>query len=232
MRPIRKRLAAILAIVSVLLPGLIAESADAQNNPWGDIITTILNNAIVQGARKSWQQIDVDVRNCIASQYNVTTDTLADQGIGANDARVANALQTCNQLVAQQRYQQQQEQARIEEQQRVDRESEAAREKAEQNRLAEEKREAQEAERQRKEDLAKADAERKAHHQMLVARFGEDFASAIEAGQLRKGMSKDAVREARGAPQRIEKIPPDDELWIYASDRIAITKGKVSYVGH
>ena len=69
-------------------------------------------------------------------------------------------------------------------------------------------------------------------HEALVARFGAKDADAIESGAVLVGMPKGAVRAALGPPPSVETIPPDDEMWVYGSKRIAISSGKVTYVGH
>jgi hypothetical protein len=45
-------------------------------------------------------------------------------------------------------------------------------------------------------------------------------------------MTKAAVTAAQGQPNRVEAIPPNDELWVYPGNRVVFTSGKVSYVGH
>ena len=61
--------------------------------------------------------------------------------------------------------------------------------------------------------------------------FREKPVVAIKSNKATVGMSKDAVLKALGKPDTKELIPPDDELWVYGSERISISKGKVTYVG-
>ena len=75
-------------------------------------------------------------------------------------------------------------------------------------------------------------AQPRTRHSDLVARYGTEQAIAIENGRVLVGMTKDAVIAARGQPDNKEVIPPDDEMWVYGSERISISKGKVTHVGH
>ena len=56
------------------------------------------------------------------------------------------------------------------------------------------------------------------------------LADAVRAGIVLKGMTKEQVTQARGAPNRKEVIPPDAELWHYHAGEVAFSDGKVSYV--
>jgi hypothetical protein len=64
-----------------------------------------------------------------------------------------------------------------------------------------------------------------------VERFGEANAEAILAGEIRVGMTRDAVLAARGAPSRREQVGSGEELWTYGAERVVILNGRVSYIG-
>jgi hypothetical protein len=81
-------------------------------------------------------------------------------------------------------------------------------------------------EKTRKEQAARAAARRST----LVAKFGAAEADAIAAGVVRKGMSKEALLEARGAPKSKEQVGPGEEMWRYGSQTIVLVGGKVNYV--
>ncbi len=174
------------------------------------IFGAIVGAAIIANAQKSWGKVDPNVRDCLATQYGIAPNQLIQQGITAEDQRVAPYVQSCAQAVAQAILKQQEEQRALEAQQ-------AAAEKARQDQLAAE---------------AAAEAQKKAHHEELVAKYGIEMADAITAGQVRVGMTKDEVLAARGNPDKTEAIPPSDELWQYGPERIAISNGKVTYIGH
>jgi hypothetical protein len=213
----------------------------AQN--WGDLLTGIINAAIVDAATKKWQRIDADVQQCYITRYNGAPQQLAQQGIGPDDSRVASFINSCEQLVAQARLQQQQDEqrrlaeaqsaeaARQAEAQRVAGERRAEEQQIENQRLADEEA-AKRAQREQEAAETAEKAKQAAHHQALVKKFGTELAVAIETGLVRKGMTMEAVLEARGQPSQKERIPPDAELWTYGADRISFVKGKVTYVGH
>ena len=71
-----------------------------------------------------------------------------------------------------------------------------------------------------------------ARHRALVSKFGAATAAVIEAGVVKVGMTKDEVIASKGVPQGKDVVPPNDELWHYASGDVSFTKGRVSYVGH
>lgn len=198
----------------------------------GGILGAIIGAAMIDNARKAWQQVDPDVRDCLVQRYNISPNILANKAIGPNDARVADYVNSCNNIVSNLREQQRQ----AEEQRRA----EAAAEQARQEALAEQ---AAAAERQRQADIAAAQAQRRAEeaaaearrqakHKLLVDKYGTSVAEAIESHRIEIGMSKQAVLESRGDPDRIEKIPPHTELWRYGSLRIVFDGILVTHVEH
>lgn len=69
-----------------------------------------------------------------------------------------------------------------------------------------------------------------ARRRELTAQHGAEVADAILAGTVLKEMTMEQVLLARGAPSRKELIPPEIELWHYATGEVAFSGGKVSYV--
>lgn len=224
MHPACLRKLRIASIAIALFAGAIA-ATPVPAQTWGDIIAGAIKQGMINNAVKKWNAVDPDVRQCLASNYGLDLNNLAQQGIVPSDYRLQNQMQYCTQQVAQARYQQQQQQRALNEQR-------AAQEKA-----AEDAQRAQEAaaEQARQEQAtrdAAAKAQAEARHKDLIARFPREQVDAIENGRVIVGMSKDAVIAALGQPDKKEVIPPDDEMWIYGSQRISISKGKVMFVGH
>jgi multidrug resistance efflux pump len=111
--------------------------------------------------------------------------------------------------------------------------TELDRQKAERERTAAiQKQKTLQAERQRQADDRAAKASAAAKHNTLVAKYGAKIAASIEAHQVMKGMTMDAVREALGNPSRMENIPPNIALWHYPSIEVGFTGGKVTSVTH
>jgi len=209
-----------LYLVAASITGAVGISpASAQN--WGDLLGGLINAAIVQNAIKKWEKIDPQVRDCLANQYQGQPAQLAQQGIGPDDSRIVPYVHACEQQIAQARFQAEQaeraRQAQIEAQQRANEDAARAQQQAIEAQAATE---------------AAAKTQAAEHHRQLVAKYGADDAVAIEAGVVRKGMTKEAVLEARGEPNTKESIPPDAELWTYGSERISFANGKVTYIGH
>ncbi len=210
-----------LICLALIMPHGPASAGSGGQNIWGDLLNGLVNAAIIANAQNSWLRVDPNVRDCLARQYNISASDLVNQGITAEDQRVMPYVQQCRQAVAQareqeleqQRAQQAQEQAAAEARQA----QEAAAEKARQDALAAE---------------AAAKAQKVAQHRELETKYGKEMADAISAGEVRTGMTKDEVLAARGNPDKKEVIPPSDELWQYGSERVAISSGKVTYVGH
>jgi hypothetical protein len=71
----------------------------------------------------------------------------------------------------------------------------------------------------------------KIRHASLIAKYGAKHADAIVARQALPGMTTAEVIAALGEPSNREVIPPNDELWHYATQQITVIDGKVSYVG-
>ena len=244
-----------LLCVAVAASALMATPAPAQT--WGQILGGIINEAIVNNAVKKWNAVDTDVRQCLVNTYSLDLNGLAQQGITPDDYRLQNQMQYCNQQVAQTRYQQEQQQRAYEEQQAaLQRKIEAAQtawnaldsqvhqcvtdrglvsDQLAQQGISPTDYPAYTQVQACQEQIAQAEQQKQAaeaRHQGLVDKYGKAQADAIESHTVLIGMSKDAVREALGAPDRVDTIPPDDEMWVYGSQRISISKGKVTYVGH
>ena len=118
-------------------------------------------------------------------------------------------------------------------QQLISAKTELDRQKAERERTAAiQKQKTLQAERQRQADDRAAKASAAAKHNTLVAKYGAKIAASIEAHQVMKGMTMDAVREALGNPSRMENIPPNIALWHYPSIEVGFTGGKVTSVTH
>ncbi len=247
-RPCLRKLR-IVSVAIALIAGVIA-ATPVPAQTWGNLLGAIINQAFVDNAVKKWNAVDPDVRQCLINSYGLYANNLAQQGITPDDYRLQNQMQYCNQQVAQARYQQ--------EQQEQQREAAISAAQTGWNNLAPAVRQcvvdrgvntAQFVQQGIGPDQAPADGtvqscqdqiaqveaqnqKAEARHKDLVARFGSDEAQDIENDKVTVGMSKDAVREALGPPDRVDTIPPDDEMWVYGSERISISKGKVTYVGH
>lgn len=216
---------------------MVAAPLHVRAQTWGDVFGAIIQQGMINNAVKKWNAVDVDVRQCLANSYGLNAGALAQQGIAPDDYRLRGQLANCRNQVAEARAQAEQ-QREAEERDRLERQQ--AEEEAEKARAAAaeqaERDRAAAAEAARKEELArqaqaKADAE--ARHKTLVARFGATQAVAIESGSVQVGMSREAVLEALGRPpDSRQSVPPDDELWVYGSERISISKGRVTYIGH
>jgi len=169
------------------------------------------------GNRRNLATIPVPPPSYPPSQPPVADDTQRQAAIAAQQEQARIAMQQAEQA----RRAADAERARLAAE--ADRARQAA--DAERSRLA-----ALDAERARKAD-EDAKAQREARNRELVAKFSQDVAAAILAGDVRKGMPKDAVILARGRPMRVEAVPPDDEMWFYPTGKVGITAGAVSYVG-
>ncbi len=204
----------------------IGTAQEASSQTWGDVLGAIIKQGVVQGTLKQWQAVDPEVRACLQNVRGINLDNLVQQGIGPRDHRLRDAMRDCNQRVAQARNQAE------EQRQQFEADLATRQKQAEENRIAAEAA----AQRARKEAAIRAAADRaaaEAHHRSLIAHFGAETTSLIENGKIVTGMTKDAVLEAKGRrPDDKTVIPPDDELWIYGSERIAISKGRVTYIGH
>lgn len=96
-----------------------------------------------------------------------------------------------------------------------------------------EQRREEEAARERREaDVAKRRQQEMAaaHKRELIAHYGKLAADAISKGEVIAGMGKDAVIASIGKPQRKEAASATEEMWIYPSNQVVFTDGKVSYV--
>lgn len=228
-----------------------AQSDNNQCNGIGGIISCIIIQAMRESALKSWQAVDPDVRTCLAQNYGFNFDGLIQNGISAKDSSISGQLQSCQQAVAQARHDQQQR--LIEIQQAITaaqnawgaldprvRQCASARglnaDQLAQKGIGPYDKSLNGAVQSCRDQIDQDDNRRHeeaARHNYLVAQFGSDEAADIEAGRVTVGMSKKAVLEARGrGPDHKDVIPPDDEMWVYGTERISISKGKVTYVGH
>jgi hypothetical protein len=240
----------IAAIAAVALAWA-ATPAWAQNNPWANFFGGLIQGALIDNAVKKWQAVDPDVRQCLANTYGLNAAALAQNAITPDDYRLQNQMQYCNQQVMQ---------ARAEvERQRQQAQNAANAARAGWNSLSSEVRQCArdrgiDAEqfaqqgvgpdqmpvrgtvqscRDQAAQLVLQKQRAEARHKELVARYSSEQVADIEAGRVTVGMSRAAVLEARGRePDRKDVIPPDDEMWVYGDERISISNGKVTYVGH
>lgn len=229
----------VLVFAASLVP--VARADDGQ--VLRDFLGGMLNAAIIANARKSWERVDPNVRYCLATRFNLNPDNLFRQGVTAEDQRVVPYLRACEQAVAEaiRRYQQQQAalQAQAQAAEEARRAQAAAAEAAERARAAAEA-QAQQAQAAAEEEARRArlaaeaaeKAARESRRRDLARRYGQTIADAIMAGQVQVGMTREQVLAARGNPQQTRIVPPNDELWIYGNDRVALSGGKVTYVGH
>ncbi len=202
-----------LGIVVMLVAVVLAAPALANGNVWGNLFGSILEQAAVQNAEKSWAAVDQPVQECLIHRYNLVPAQLAQHGITAEDSRLAAYMQSCREIVAQTELQEKQQQRAAAARQAVE---------AVSAKLARQEQRTRE---------AAAKVEAKTRHEALVAKYGATQAAAIEAHKVVVGMSKDAVIAAIGQPRGKEVIPPNDELWTYGALRVSISGGKVTYVG-
>jgi hypothetical protein len=206
---------------ALLLAASMPGSARAEFRENGQLVCTgamaaVFNKQLIATVNQSWAQIDAETQQCVASRAGASPAQLAARCIAANDSRVAGYVQACRQTIESAR------QAREAEGRRVAAQREAeARRNAAQAEAREKERQAVAAEKQRAE-IRRAE---------LIEKYGEQTADAIVAGKVIKDMPGEAVIAVRGPPPRKETIPPAYELWIYGTDRIALTNGKVTFVG-
>jgi pyruvate/2-oxoglutarate dehydrogenase complex dihydrolipoamide acyltransferase (E2) component len=231
----------IFAGIAILLIGQSSESMAQQPNLGRSILGGFLGGlqraAAVENARRSWAQVDQQIQLCLVDHYHASPVQLVQRGIPANDQRVIPYINSCVQLIAANQQRQQQEQARQEQelaaQQAQAQAAEQARQEQEASAVQAAVEQKAEAERQAKEAAAAAAAQQAAldaRKAQLTSKFGSEVAGEIMSGMVRAGMNKDAVLAAKGSPAKREVIPPDDELWYYGMQRIAFSKGKVTYV--
>lgn len=147
-----------------------------------------------------------------AGQYDVWVGTYGESRLRPAQLRVTENV---NRQAAQ-REREQREAAERAETERQRQETERLRQEAEQRRQAEERR--------------RLEAEREARRASLISRFGAEMAALILAGEVRAGMSGEAVREALGAPQRIERVAPGEEMWVYSNVRLVLLNNRVTFI--
>jgi len=224
--------ASFLLITSIAVtPPAMAQSDDDAAEAIGGLLGVIIGAAMIDNARKAWNNVDSDVRGCLVQRYNISPSDQANHGIAPNDSRIVDYVNSCRQIVSQIR-----EQQRIrEEEQRAQQEAERQHQQLlqEQAEAAERQRQAEiaAAEAQRQAEIAAAEAKRVAKHRALVAKYGAAVADAVENHRIEVGMTKQAVLESCGEPDRApEKVPGGIELWVYGSQRVVFTGNKVTSV--
>lgn len=134
------KLSRVILLISAVGTFGISE-ASAQQNPFGNLLQGMMEQAIIQGAIDEWRKLPSEMANCINNslrRQGWTAVALGQRGIGPTDARVANIVEPC-------RAEYENQQAIIEEQQQAERQKveEEKRQKAEevkQKKLAEEQR--------------------------------------------------------------------------------------------
>ena len=77
---------------------------------------------------------------------------------------------------------------------------------------------------------APAETPEQTRRRALVDAHGAEITDAILTGTVLKAMTMEQVMLARGAPARIEVIPPDSALWHYPDGEVAFADGQASYV--
>jgi len=117
------------------------------------------------------------------------------------------------------------ERARLEAEEVRRREEEAQQAAAAVLAAAENKRKAEE----NKRKAEAAAAARAAYKRELAAKFPAEWVDDILAGKVRKGMSKEAVKESLGNPVKVERIDTQ-EMWLYGSRRIVFSGDQVTFV--
>jgi hypothetical protein len=160
-------------------------------------------------------------------QYDVWVGTYGEARLRSAQLRVSEALTEEERRAARRRLEDDQRAARRAEEnaRRIEEERRAAAARAEQQRL-----EAAALEARRIAERAAAEAAREERRRDLISRFGAAHANAILAGDVAVGMSPDAVREALGAPRRIERVAPGEEMWVYDQLRVVLLNNRVTFV--
>lgn len=207
--------------VALLLTATMAGTAQAEFRENGELVCTgamaaVFNKQVIARVNQSWTQVDVETQQCVAARVGASPAQLAARCIAANDSRVSGYVQACRQTIENARQAREAEARRVAAQREAEAKKNAALAEA-----REKERQAMAAEKQRVET-------RRAE---LTEKYGEQTADAIIARKVIRDMPGEAVIEVRGPPQRKEAIPPSYELWIYGADRIALTNGKVTFVG-
>lgn len=68
--------------------------------------------------------------------------------------------------------------------------------------------------------------------QELTQKYGAKAAQKIASGNIDVGFSQDEVAEAWGNPDSRQTSTKGREIWVYGSDKVMFSHGKVSGVGH
>jgi hypothetical protein len=138
----------------------------------------------------------------------------ADPAIRDSIARTEQLLQASGQLAQQKA--------------RGDAEEKAERQRQEAVAAGERQRAAQQAATQQRAVAAgkAAEAERQ---RSARAKYGA-AATAVLAGRIEPGMTRDQVIAARGKPQAVRKLSPTDEIWSYGGQRVMFANGRVTQV--
>ncbi len=205
-------------VVGFLSLALFPSMATAQVTACGPLegpLGKLLGGLGVTSADDSWQKLDPGVRQCVIKRLGMSVQELGRRCVTPTDQRVQPHVQSCS--------------ASVEKQKRDQAAADEAKRKAE-ARTRELQQQAAAREREAKQAAEAAAQERKdARRRELAEKYG-DNADAILAGQIRQGMTKQEVFEARGAPRGRDVVPPMDELWRYNSGRVVFTDGKVTYL--
>jgi hypothetical protein len=77
-----------------------------------------------------------------------------------------------------------------------------------------------------------AAAAQAARRDALTTRYGAAIANAIATGRVIRGMTMEQVVEARGQPERRERISGSEELWSYGSQRVVFINRRVTHVSN
>ncbi len=80
------------------------------------------------------------------------------------------------------------------------------------------------------EEARRASETQAARRANLTAKFGAQAATAILAGQINRGMTREQVLASRGNPTSRETISPSEEMWKYGNQRVVFSDGKVTFV--
>lgn len=179
-------------------------------------------------ARQSWEGVDSQTRACLISRYNLNPDNLANQGVAANDQRLAYAFNGCAQFAegvanARRSWGVLDSEVKSCVTSRFGLSPDSF---AEQGIGTEDPRAAGAVN-----ACAQELATQKDRHERLLQQYGPDIAAAIEAHTVLKGMTREAVREAIGDPiQNPDIVPPNMEMWTYNGRHIIFTNNRVTRI--
>lgn len=244
-----RRTSSLLLCAAIML-GLNGPPAKAGDGDNTDLLMglggLLLKAAQIDAARKSWEKVDPEVQDCFTKNFGYSPQQLIENGIGTNDRRVKPTLKACKEFV-ERVHSARDAWAEINDDVKAcltnkhnlklddlaeqgigpkDNENVSALVDQCENEIAYQKQQ----ERERVEAEARAKAQREARHRELVNLYGAEIANAIESGQVIEGMTKAQVKESKGHPDKIEEIPPKDEMWTYGGMRVVFQDGVVTYI--